>query len=576
MSKRHFKIIAINALILAVILPTIFSGCSTQGKTDNSKAASQQSTVADANSKEKKNTDETEQADTGASSARSNFFGIHTLINNNDNIEQHLDWAYNLVGDGGYIKQMFTGITKDTKGPSSNWVTILKECYKRNMIPIIRVAGIYTGSYWLKPEATAPGDYSELAAAIKRVVEQLPLKKGVPLYIEVFNEPNLTIEWSNETPNPTEYGHFLVDVSKALKSIGDPRIKVLNGALSPGGNYNNVKFVEDMIKTVPESLYAFDYWATHPYPANHEPEYNNHDGTAKYRDFTIDSYILELEVLEKYGRKDTKVVITETGYELGNDLYKFEGKPAITEELRTDYIMRAFRDYWSKWPEIIAVCPFEMVAMNGGWERFDWIHMDSSSDENGYPTNFRPQYQAVASLPKPPYIPDPSLKDTEDKNMDLTAANSANLALSAKVTCSSSIEDYGWSVKKVNNGFKVDTDLGWTTAGEEIEEWLVMEFKESKDISKVVLVPRSDHPETGKYFPQAFEVQVSEDGKSWTPVYSYKHDGKEPFNPGVQEQTYTFDTIKGKYLRLYITSKTNHGSGGYHAQLGELEVYSSK
>ena len=566
-------------LILGFVVSLGLSGCSSAkkatGPATTAESSTPEATGKPASETENKATPqpETEAVEGSASTEgqRSNFFGIHTMINNNDNIDQHLDWAHNLVGDGGYIKQMFSGITKDTKGPSSNWVDILKGIYKRNMIPIIRVSGVYTGEYWLKPEATAPGDYSELAAAIKRVVEQLPLKKGVPLYIEVFNEPNLTIEWSNSTPNPTDYGHFLVDVSKALRSIGDPRIKVLNGALSPGGNYNNIRFVEDMIKTVPESLHAFDFWATHPYPYDHEPEYNNHDKTAKYKDFTIDSYTLELELLEKYGRKDTKVVITETGYELGNNTYGFEGKKAITEELRTDYIMRAFRDYWIKWPEIISLCPFEMVSMYVGSDRFDWIYMDSGSDEKGYPTNYHPQYEAVASLPKPAYIADPTLKDTEDKNMELVSANSSNLALKAIPTCSTSIEDYGWSLKKVNNGFTIDTDLGWTTAGDEIEEWLVLEFPQETEMSKVVMVPRSDGAETGKYFPQAFEIQVSSDGKGWTAVHSVSFNME--YNPGAEAQTYTFVSAKGKFLRLLITKKTNHGSGGYHAQLSEVEVY---
>lgn len=349
-----------------------------------------------------------------------NFFGIHTMIFHESDVDQHLDWAHHLVGDGGYIKQLFGPVTRFTKEPSEDFIRILNGIYKRNMIPVIRIAGVFVGDYWLKPEATGPCDYSELAQAVKAVFEKIPYKKGVPVYVEVFNEPNLLHEWGNETPDPVEYGHLLVDVSKALRSIGDPRIRIVNGSLSPGGNYNNIKFIEDMIKGVPESLWAFDYWGTHPYPADHPPEYNNHDNTSKYRDFTIDSYTLELEVLEKFGRSDVKIIITETGYELGNNMYHEEGMNAITEELRTDYITRAFRDYWSKWPEIVAVCPYELVAVEAAnWQKYDWLHLDSGSDINGYPTKPRPQYDAVAALAKLPYICEDSLKDTNDKVIDL-------------------------------------------------------------------------------------------------------------------------------------------------------------
>ena len=341
---------------------------------------------------------------------KENYFGIHTMIFHEDNIDQHLDWAHHLVGDGGYIKQLFGPFTKETQGPSEDFIGILTGCYKRNLIPIIRICGIFMGEYWLKPEATAPRDYSELARAVKRVFSQIPYKKGVPVYVEVFNEPNLLHEWGNETPNPIEYGHLLVDVYRALKSIGDPRVRVVTGGLSPGGNYNNLKFVEDMIKNVPEALQSFDYWGTHPYPADHPPENNNHASTAKYKDFTIDSYLLELEILERYGRKNVEVILTETGYELGNNMYHWEGMLAVTEELRANYIMRAFRDYWSRWPEVKAVCPFELASVQGkNWQNYDWLYLDSGSTANGYPTHPRPQYDAVASLPKPPYVPDPSL-----------------------------------------------------------------------------------------------------------------------------------------------------------------------
>lgn len=571
-NRKQIKTAAFAAALF-ISLSIAVTGCSTENLKNLDPVGEQGTVKQDANKEAKKESYLTAPLLTGEGKRVTNFFGIHTMMYPEDNIAQHLDWAKYLVGEGGYIKERFEPISINTKGPSSHWVNMLKEMYKRNLIPIIRIGSAFDGEKYAIPQATAPGDYSELAAAVKRVFEQIPLKKGVPIYVEVYNEPNLLLEWGGQTPDPEAYGHLLVDISKALKSIGDPRIRVMNGALSPGGNYNNVLFVEEMIKTVPESLYAFDVWATHPYPANHPPEYNNHDKTAKYRDFTIDSYILELEILEKYGRKDTKVILTETGYELDNNMYAFEGVQPITEESRTDFSMRAFRDYWSKWPEIIAVCPFELSAVqNKVWNRFDWVQFYSESDETGYPTEYTPQYKAVADLPKPAYVPDPSLVDTEDKNME-GKKNSGNHAIGATVTSSSSIENWGWTLSKINNEFTADADLGWSSDGEQQDEWVVYEFPEAKEFSKLVLVPRSDGSETGKYFPQAFQVQVSDDGSTWKMVFTFKHPGPELLNPGAEPQEYTFDKTKGKYMRLYITQKANSDGQGYHAQLSEMEVY---
>lgn len=575
-------------LIFSFIIPLMFFGCSSAERNGNDSTKEAESTVmagdknensdTKADAERPKNNFHTQDL-IGADGKRvTNFFGIHTMIYPEDDMKQHMDWAEHLIGKGGFVKERFEPITRNTKGPASQWIAFLMECYERDLIPVVKIGGAFEGHRWAGPEATGPNDYSELAAAVKRVFEQLPLKKGVPIYVEVFNEPNLRFEWGGNMPNPREYGHLLVQVADALRSIGDPRIRVMNGALSPGGDYHHLKFLETMLKTVPESLWAFDVWASHPYPYNHPPEYNIHDGTAVYREHTIDSYMQELKIIERFGRKDTKVILTETGYELGNEFYTeklspSENFPAITEELRADYTVRAYRDYWSKWPEIIAVCPFEMAAVQPrNWVNFDWIHLDSESDDRGYPTKPRPHYDAVAALPKPPYVPEPALQNTEDRNMEL-AVDSGNIAIGAKATSSTSMENWGWSLSKINNGFTTDSDLGWTSSGEQEVEWVTFDFSSEKEFGKVILVPRSDGQDTGKYFPQSFDIQISNDGKEWSTVYTHKNNKGEVFNPGAEPQTHTFKKTKARYFRILITEKTNHGDGGYHVQLSELEIY---
>lgn len=577
---KSIKVLVALTLAGVMALSVGMSGCDRKEAPKKTEAVTSDTSTAGKEKEKPKNSIPTFPTVDANGKRLTNFFGIHSMIYPADNIAQHLDWAKHLVGEGGYIKERFEPITKNTKGPSSHWVKVLKEIYKRNLIPVIRVAGIYDAGIWQKPEATGKNDFSELAAAIKSVFEQIPLKKGTPVYVEVFNETNLRMEWGNEMPDPREYGHLLVQVADALHSIGDPRIRVMNGALSPGGDYDNVRYVDAMVKSVPESLWAFDVWASHPYPFNHPPEYNIHDGTAVDKRQTIDSYLLELKQLEKHGRKDVKVILTETGYELGNEKYKdspmkSENFPAITEENRADYAMRAFRDYWAKWPEVLAACPYELSAVqNKVWNNFDWVYIYSGSDANGYPTDYTPQYKAVADLPKPPLVMEEALADTEDKNMEVQYST-GNLAVEAKdVTSSTSIEDYGWTLSKINNTFTTDADLGWSSNGDEQPEWVQYEFADEKEMGKVTLVPRSDGSEVGKYFPQAFEIQVSQDGSNWSTVYSQDYKENGMYNPGSQPQTFTFDPVKGKYIRLYITQKASYDGGGYHAQLSEWEVYS--
>ena len=323
------------------------------------------------------------------------FYGMHTFIQDRCEgayIGYQLDSVRQLMGDYAFAKQLFYRLTADTPGPESCWVDFVNACYDRELIPIVRLQGLYGGPNWIKPPASTPGDYSEIAQAYARVVAGLPRRGDRPLYVEIWNEPNLDIEWSGQA-NPIEYAEFLVDVAAALRGLGDPRIVILNGGLSPGGNYNNLAFI-DAMATVPGALDAFDVWSAHPYPGNHPPEYNIHDDTAPlYPDLTIDSYLLELNRLAAHGRVNVPVLLTETGYALGQNNFGFQGYPPIDEGNRADNISRALRDYWSRWPEILGVCPFELVDPYGNWVVWDWLHPDGRSHQ---------QYDAVRALEKAP------------------------------------------------------------------------------------------------------------------------------------------------------------------------------
>lgn len=326
-----------------------------------------------------------------------NIFGAHLLIDRADeNGMAQLRWAQRLVGRWGHIKTMFWPITTETKGPEPHWREFVAACYKLELVPLIRLAGRRDVSRWVEPQADKPGDYTSIARAIRRVVEGLPRDDRCPLYIEVWNEPNVPGEWGGHA-NSVEYAQFFVQAARAIHSIGDPRIQVLNGAAALDG----VAFTEAMCKAVPEFVHAFDVWASHPYPANRPPEINLHDGTAKTSpELTIDGYLVELNLLRRYGRRNIRVMLTETGYDLGNDLLgRREGLPIVNEANRADYMARAFRDYWPRWSEVVAVFPFVTVGRN--WERFEWVHGDSGTNPDGSPTRPRRQYAAVASLAKP-------------------------------------------------------------------------------------------------------------------------------------------------------------------------------
>lgn len=329
-----------------------------------------------------------------------NPYGVHTFVQDlcvPEFIDHQLDQALQLAGSGGYVTQLFYRITVETAAPDPCAVYFVNAAYDHNLVPILRLQGNYSSvGFWEKPDPGPAGDYAPIAAAFARYVNGLPRRDTHPLYITVWNEPDLWIEWGG-TPNASQYGRFFVAVSNAIRDLNDPRIRILNGAVTPA----NTAFIRQML-TVPGFVGAFDAWASHCYPYNHPPLYNIHNGTARYGNATIDCYIEERDIIARYGgRTGFKFVITETGHGLGDDLYAFEGFPPINTSNRAEYISVAFDLYWRTWPEVIAVTPFELGDPWGGWDWLDWINYTVSLDPLAFSYTPYRQYNGVAALTKP-------------------------------------------------------------------------------------------------------------------------------------------------------------------------------
>jgi hypothetical protein len=335
-----------------------------------------------------------------------NPYGVHTFVQDlclPEFIDFQLDQALALVGSGGYVTQLFYRITPQTLGPDPCAVAFVNAAYDRNLVPILRLQGMWNPvGFWEKPDPGPNDDYAQIAAAFARYVDGLPRRNTHPLYVSIWNEPDLWVEWSG-APNAYEYGRFFVAVSKAIRSLNDSRIRILNGAVTPA----NRTFIRRLM-TVPGFVTAFDAWASHCYPYNHPPWYNIHRRTARYGNTVIDCYIEERDVIARYGgRTGLKFVVTETGHGLGDNLYAFEGFPRITESNRAAYIASAFKDYWSKWPEVIAVTPFELGDPWSGWQWLDWIDYTLSLDPFHFSYTPHLQYNTVVALDKPRGAPVP-------------------------------------------------------------------------------------------------------------------------------------------------------------------------
>jgi hypothetical protein len=324
-------------------------------------------------------------------------FGVHTFVQDTlagPVVGAQLDWSRALSGPGGYVKQLFYPVRATTQGPEKGWVEFVAAAYDRDLIPVLRLQGGYDpeNGRWSRPDQDPDGSYASIAEAFRRVVAGLPRRDGRPIYIEVWNEPNIDADWGGET-DPVEYARFLLEVSDALRSLDDPRVVILNAGLAPGGNYSHLDFIDAMFTAVPRAAHAFDVWASHPYAGNHPPEYDD-----TY--YSIHGYRWELERLARYrDTGDLKVMATEGGYALGNQ--DNPDYPPIDEDRRSEYTRRAFQEYWLRDDRLLAVMPFQLSDPFEGWSQFDWVHPHSETGPDGSPEMAYPVYRIVKELAKP-------------------------------------------------------------------------------------------------------------------------------------------------------------------------------
>lgn len=347
-----------------------------------------------------------------ATAEERNVHGIKTVLppDSTQQTAKQLGWVRAMVGSGGHVSQPFSPVGQASPTASDQAIAFVNQAYALGLDPIISLEGEFANGTacgprglegWQPPVPDASNaprpSYRAEAAGFARFVAGLPKADGRTLYIQVWNEPNLDYMWGGAA-DPARYARFFVDVSKAIRELGDPRVKVLNAALAPEGDVDNLTFIERAIAADPDYLRAFDVWASHPYPHNQPPANNLHDGTALAGSrYTIDAYLLELDVLRRYGLDTSKlqVVLTETGYELKDNWYP--EYPVVNEENRADYIRQAFDQYWSRWPEVLAVTPFELADTHGSWRQYDWIWSSSGVDAQGLPT--QPHLQYARMLP---------------------------------------------------------------------------------------------------------------------------------------------------------------------------------
>jgi hypothetical protein len=222
---------------------------------------------------------------------------------------------------------------------------------------------------------------------------------------QVWNEPNLAREWGGFEPNPEEYVQLLRVCYVGIKTA-DPTALVVSAGLAPTGTgppgaMPDIEFLTQMYEA--GAAPYFDALGVNAPGYGAPPELSPEDAAAipEYggqRFFCFRHVEDARQVMVRYGDTDKQVVVLEMGWtsDPRNTIYSWF---AVTEEVKADYLVRAFayaREHWSPWIGLMTVISVADHDWTEEDEQYWW-----AITEPGWPeTTVRPAYEALQAMGK--------------------------------------------------------------------------------------------------------------------------------------------------------------------------------
>jgi len=239
----------------------------------------------------------------------------------------------------------------------------------------------------------------------------LRVRGGIAPYqvaYEIWNEPNTSIEWGNQCPDPTRYAGLLRAAYPQIKAA-HPAARVLGGAVTtvgerfaPGCHLDDITFLEGMYNA--GAAPYFDVLSDHPYGFAQPPEADPYTGTRlvfrraeQHRDLML-----------RYGDSAKTIWATEMGWALDPRTVGASCNPPdwyylFNPQQQADYLVRAHQWARSYWPWMEA-----MFTFNFDFNEASWYH--TCHPFRFWSVKGQPAQSALASLalnPQPTYTPLP-------------------------------------------------------------------------------------------------------------------------------------------------------------------------
>ncbi len=252
-----------------------------------------------------------------------------------------------------------------------------------NVVTAARGSGLKVGLRLDAPPAWAGRAVYELdpADVEEYVYHALRYASGTIVYVEVFNEMNLPLEWGTSPVDPGAYARILAGAYRGAKRA-DPKVTVVSAAPSQrtgglGGTMEDIDWLAGLYDAGGAAF--FDALGVHSYLGNFDPTTDPSCAPMCFRNLE-----LYRSVMQQHGDADKRGLITEfgtleqTSIDLGQ--YAWMELPA---DARADYLVQALHMATAQYPWLLGATVFNLdYAVNvpqtseRGW--FSLLNADRS------------------------------------------------------------------------------------------------------------------------------------------------------------------------------------------------------
>jgi polysaccharide biosynthesis protein PslG len=257
-------------------------------------------------------------------------------------IRQELPWEQ--------IEPVEKGQTQDPKFGDSTWTKFDDIVDRANALGLKVMLRLDTSPSWALPADATDGlgpplRYDDYWDFVQLTAERYRGRVGA---YQVWNEPNLNVEWGRQPPDAGGYTRLLRGAADRVRQV-DPNARVVIAALAPTLTENDDALNELLYL---QRLYdagargAFDVLAVQAYGLRGGPD----DPRIDTSDVSFSRPLLVRQVMERNGDAATPVWATEVGWNVNPPDLSEQRFGRVTPTLQARYTVRSFTRVASQWP----------------------------------------------------------------------------------------------------------------------------------------------------------------------------------------------------------------------------------